>query len=122
MKLIVTGAYGNLGAHILKHLGEKSEIVSIGRGDLENKSQEIEDAEADTVFHLAADLKNRYDISPVQFVENNIALTASLLELARSKKIKRFVFASSAAVYGEKVNVVKMIFPRPQVLMGCRNL
>lgn len=52
------------------------------------------------VFHLAAKAGVRNSIkNPVIYVENNVLVTAKLLE--RYKNVDKFVFASSSSVYGE---------------------
>lgn len=53
------------------------------------------------VFHLAAIPSVQYSISnPIETHEANVQLTVKLLELSKKSKAKRFIFASSAAVYG----------------------
>lgn len=57
----------------------------------------------DTVFHLAAQPSVLYSVEkPYQSFYNNVQDTTLILltEAAQSKNIKRIVFASSAAVYG----------------------
>jgi UDP-glucuronate 4-epimerase len=55
----------------------------------------------DVVFHLAAKAGVRPSIEdPISYQEVNVCGTQNLLELARSRKWPRFVFASSSSVYG----------------------
>jgi UDP-glucuronate 4-epimerase len=60
----------------------------------------------DGIIHLAAKAGVRPSIeNPVQYQNVNVAGTQNMLELARKKNIKQFVFASSSSVYGINKNV-----------------
>ena len=55
----------------------------------------------DAIVHLAARAGVRPSIKdPVAYMETNVKGTQNLLELARTKEVKQFVFASSSSVYG----------------------
>ena len=55
----------------------------------------------DVIVHLAAAAGVRPSIDdPVRFQEINVGGTQNLLELARERGIRRFVFGSSSSVYG----------------------
>ena len=55
----------------------------------------------DLIVHLAAKAGVRPSIDdPLSYQEVNVAGTQNLLELARARGIRRFVFASSSSVYG----------------------
>jgi UDP-glucuronate 4-epimerase len=76
-------------------------------GDL--LDEELIDYVADdtsVIVHLAAKAGVRPSIKdPVAYTENNVKGTQNLLEVARIKDIKQFVFASSSSVYGINPNV-----------------
>jgi len=56
--------------------------------------------------HLAARAGVRQSISdPITCSEVNVNGTLNLLEMAKEKKVKQFVFASSSSVYGINPNV-----------------
>ena len=60
----------------------------------------------DVIVHLAAAVSVRPSIAdPVRYQEVNVAGTQNLLELARQRGIRQFVFASSSSVYGVNPNV-----------------
>jgi UDP-glucuronate 4-epimerase len=60
----------------------------------------------DAIFHLAAKAGVRPSIeNPVSYQNVNVAGTQNLLEFARRKNIKQFIFASSSSVYGINKNV-----------------
>lgn len=60
----------------------------------------------DVIVHLAAKAGVRPSIDdPIVYQEVNVTGTQNLLEIAREKKINKFVFASSSSVYGKNPNV-----------------
>jgi UDP-glucuronate 4-epimerase len=60
----------------------------------------------DVIVHLAAKAGVRPSVKdPVDFQEVNVMGTQNMLELAREKEVKQFVFASSSSVYGTNENV-----------------
>jgi len=124
MKVIVTGAAGFIGSHIVDTLvKEKNEVIAIdnlSEGKLENLSdsldkikflqRDIMDFEyllavfdgADAVCHQAALRSVQESIEqPRKYLENNILGTYNVFEAARIKNVKKVVFASSSSVYGE---------------------
>ncbi len=59
----------------------------------------------DVIVHLAAKAGVRPSIeNPIAYQEVNVRGTQNLLEFARKKNIKQFVFASSSSVYGINKN------------------
>lgn len=62
----------------------------------------IKDGHFDAIVHLAAQTMVSESLrNPQNDMENNVAGTVNILEAARKYKVKRVVFASSAAVYGD---------------------
>ncbi|HEX2091279.1 MAG TPA: SDR family NAD(P)-dependent oxidoreductase [Longimicrobiaceae bacterium] len=60
----------------------------------------------DAVVHLAARAGVRPSIErPVDYVDTNVGGTMALLETARRRGIRRFVFGSSSSVYGDAAPV-----------------
>lgn len=60
----------------------------------------------DVIVHMAAKAGVRPSVSdPVGFQEVNVMGTQNMLELAKEKEVKQFVFASSSSVYGTNENV-----------------
>ncbi|MHA1137543.1 MAG: SDR family NAD(P)-dependent oxidoreductase [Candidatus Thorarchaeota archaeon] len=122
---IVTGASGFIGSHIVDQLLAKGYSVigidNMRTGRKENLSEamkndkfrlltvDIRDAnlcsmieeDVDIIFHLAAISSVKESVENPIFVNDvNVNGTVNVLELARELKVKRFVFSSSAAVYG----------------------
>ena len=72
------------------------------KGDLLDKSiySKISN-NIDIIFHLAAHAGVQYSMhNAEQVTRNNVVGLVNLLEFARKKEIKKFVFASSSTVYG----------------------
>lgn len=121
MKYIVTGGAGFIGSHLVAALHERgleavvldnfstgleSNLptgVSVAKGDVGDNAilDEILPGCAG-IFHLAAVSSVQASINDPLGVHNaNLTATLALLEAARKHSVKRFVFSSSAAVYGD---------------------
>ncbi len=75
-------------------------------GDIRN-ADDLESAQnIDVIIHLAAKAGVRPSIkNPILYQDVNVSGTQNLLEYARKKGIKQFIFASSSSVYGVNANV-----------------
>lgn len=122
IKVIVTGGAGFIGSHIVDALvneGHEVHIVDdMSAGKKENINTkailhivDIRDKEvlipifkgAKYVFHEAALPQVQYSIeNPIETNEVNVNGLLSVLEASRVNKVKRVVFASSCAVYGNQ--------------------
>jgi UDP-glucose 4-epimerase len=72
------------------------------RGDIrESETVDSLVADAEFVYHQAAQAGVRAEISPTKYNEVNVDGTVNLLEAARRHGVERFVLASSSSVYGE---------------------
>ena len=83
----------------------KFENVEIIRGDISDRLfvSKVFSEEVDVVFHLAAYADVAATIyNPDEDFRTNVIGTYNLLKLSLNRGIRRFVFASSAAVYGDK--------------------
>ena len=122
MKIFITGIAGFLGSHLAKHLIDLGHDVSgndnmIG-GDLENISKKItfykDDCTdlkkmtdltkgIDVVYHCAATAHEGLSVFSPNFITKNIYLAStSIITASIINKVKRFVFCSSMARYGEQ--------------------
>ncbi len=74
----------------------------------------------DVVFHLAADPRLPLSIeNPIETHSVNVTGTLNILELAREAGVKKVVFTSSAAVYGdEELPITEMAIPEPKSPYG----
>jgi UDP-glucuronate 4-epimerase len=78
------------------------------RADIRNGDvlHEAIPADTDAIVHLAAKAGVRPSIQcPLSYQETNVTGTHNLLEIARARRIRKFVFASSSSVYGVNPNV-----------------
>jgi len=118
IKSIVTGGCGFIGSHLVNRLIELGhEVLVLDRvhpinpnknatyylQDLSEKySKYIHLFESVTnVFHLASEVSIPYCVEkPNESMANNILSTMNVLECSRIHKIKRFIFSSTSAVYG----------------------
>lgn len=74
------------------------------RGRLEDDdlcAQVVGDYDFDVIIHLAAQAGVRYSIDhPKEYVSTNLVGTFNILEMARAKKIRHLLAASTSSVYG----------------------
>src|SRR5690606_23032502 len=92
--------------NVASHLGnERYTLHRLDIRDLAGLRQHLTD-DYDVIVHLAAKAGVRPSIEdPVTYQEVNVTGTQNMLELARERGIKQFVFASSSSVYGVNPNV-----------------
>lgn len=130
MKYLVTGGAGFIGSHIAEHLvREEQEVVvydNLSTGKLSNLDTfadkvafvqgDIRDGArlqqalqgVDVVFHEAAVASVAQSVEqPVETDAINVGGTVTVLTAARDAGVKRVVFASSAAVYGDDPELPK---------------
>jgi len=112
MKALVTGSSGLIGSCIIEKLGKRYEVLGLDlkpspyttiAGDIRDYGfVEKIMSSVDVVIHCAAQTSVDKSIEdPLFDAENNVIGTLNLLEAARrSKRLKRFIYVSSAAVYG----------------------
>lgn len=134
-RILVTGAAGFIGSHLVERLvGMGRSVVGLDNFDefydpavkrrnlagLEGEDRfeliegDIRDAalldalpgDIDSIVHLAARAGVRPSIAePMLYQDVNVTGTQRLLELARRREIRRFVFGSSSSVYGNNEKV-----------------
>jgi len=134
-KIVVTGGAGFIGSHIVDRLiadGHEVHVVdNMYFGKKENVNPkailhvvDIRDYEkllpvfsgAEYVFHEAALLQVQYSIeNPLEANEVNVQGLLNVLKASEKNKIKRLIFASSCAIYGdpETLPLVEDMNPNP---------
>jgi nucleoside-diphosphate-sugar epimerase len=123
MNILVIGGAGFIGSHMVKQLGRSAchvttldnlsnghrDAVLYGdfvQGDLADKAllvQVLQNGRFDAVMHFASFIQVGESVQhPAQYYENNVANTLHLLEAMRLADVKRFVFSSTAASFGQR--------------------
>ncbi len=121
MKLLVTGGAGYIGSHVVKALGSQNheliiydnlstghrEAVTHGElvvGDLEDTSKLsslFKTHNFDGVLHFAGSIKVPESVeNPIKYFKNNTMNSLKLIELCKEFNVNKFIFSSTAAVYG----------------------
>ncbi|MFM8321089.1 MAG: NAD-dependent epimerase/dehydratase family protein [Chloroflexota bacterium] len=122
MNFLITGAAGFLGSHLANHLVREGHQVrgldDLSAGDPENLSPhvlftrgDVNDRpklwtllqDVDCVYHLAARVSVPESVLyPREYNAVNVGGTVSLMEAMRDVGVRRVVFISSGAVYGDR--------------------
>jgi UDP-glucose 4-epimerase len=108
-RIVVLGHSGFLGSRVLARLSERThgvEIVGLSRPalDLADKASVTrlcDTLDRHTAVILCSAIKRQLGDSIAAF-ESNVAMVANLCEVLQRSPVGRFVFVSSAAVYGEE--------------------
>jgi len=119
MKVLITGASGQIGSYVLEDFAKRYDVLGVDlkqsqiedlkdliiRGDLRDYNfieRIVKDFKPDVIVHLAAQVSvERSWEDPIYDAENNIIATLNLLKVSLNAGVDRFVYISSAAVYGD---------------------
>lgn len=130
-KVIVTGAGGFIGHHLVKHLKSKGlYVIGIDRKktefeasaadqfiihDIKNATSEFQKLfkGIDDVWALAADMGGMGFISKnhAAIMHDNVLINMNTLEAARLAGVKRYLYTSSACIYPEHLQTVTDVTP-----------
>ncbi|MEU7648957.1 UDP-glucose 4-epimerase GalE [Streptomyces huasconensis] len=121
-KYLVTGGAGYVGSVVAQHLIEAGHEVSVLdnlstgfregvpagaafiEGDIRDAAKWL-DSSFDAVLHFAAFSQVGESVAkPEKYWDNNVGGTMALLAAMRDADVRRLVFSSTAATYGEPVN------------------
>jgi len=129
-KILVTGGAGYIGSHVVKMLGRagydtlvvddlssghrdavlSGEFVLGNMGDRDFMRSVVCEHKPDAVLHFAAFIQVGESVdNPLKYYKNNTANTMNLIDVLVSEGIDKFIFSSTAAVYGtpDKVPVTE---------------
>jgi UDP-glucose 4-epimerase len=127
MAVLVCGGAGYIGSHTVSELLDRNEEVivvdnlqkghkpavlegvKLYTGDLRDESflkNVFQENEIEAVIHFAADSLVGESVElPLQYYENNVYGTMCLLKVMTEFDVKKIVFSSTAATYGEAENI-----------------
>ena len=136
MKILVTGGAGFIGSHIVEYFQHQADVRVLDnlrsgfKTNLSGLQYELIEASildrtavrralegVDFVFHLAAMVSVPETMQkPIECNEINSTGTLIVLEEAARAKVKKLVFSSSAAIYGDSpvVPKVETMLPEPK--------
>lgn len=136
LKIFITGGAGYIGSHCVKALGEYGyeiltfdnlssgnkwavlygDLVVADLSDTETLKRTIDKFKPDIVIHFAASIVVPESVTnPLKYYRNNSANTLNLLEILQECNVHKFIFSSTAAVYGipDKIPVQETVLMSP---------
>lgn len=128
MKILVTGAFGFLGSNLCKRLiSVGHDVLPVDRDQYNVKNltsickptqllcqdffdkdlmDRVISGEFQVICHFAHTAGEKYcQENPTDTLMNNVLKTTALLEAARDGKVSKFIYASSASIYGQNENM-----------------
>jgi UDP-glucose 4-epimerase len=133
MNILITGGAGYIGSHVVKQLLEETKdhvfvldslitghqktidtlqkirpftFVKIDLQEFEKVNLFLQENQIDTILHFAAFIVVSESVTnPLKYYMNNTINTTNLIKCAIENGVKRFIFSSTAAVYGEPKNI-----------------
>ena len=133
MNILITGAAGYIGSHVAKQLLESTnyniiildnlstgsnktletlkkirnfKFIKLDLGEFDKVNEILKQNNIDTILHFAASIVVPESVAnPLKYYMNNTVNTMNLIKCAVENKVGKFIFSSTAAVYGEPINL-----------------
>ncbi len=129
MNILVTGGLGFIGSHLVDHLiRDRHEVLvidNLSTGDKKNINTKAHYVYKDlkifietdselkelitrhniqVIYHLAANASVNSSLeNPLMMIEENFNASVALIEAAKNTNVRKFLFSSTSAVYGEPI-------------------
>lgn len=127
MNILVTGGAGYIGSHVVKMLGDQTshnitiidnlttgfrdsvlagELIIADLVDTVKIEQIFKEKKFDVVIHFAANIRVDESVkNPVKYYSNNTINAINLIGLCTKYRVNKFIFSSTAAVYGNTAGI-----------------
>lgn len=133
MNILITGGAGYIGSHVAKQLLEttkhnviildnlstgskktlrtlesirKFKFIKLDLKKFKKVDKVFKKNKIDTIIHFAASIVVPESVeNPLKYYMNNAVNTTNLIKCAVNNRVKRFIFSSTAAVYGEPTQI-----------------
>jgi len=123
LRILITGGAGFIGRHLAEYLSKEHSItiydnlsnstkpeiqnIEFVKGDILDYKTLRKNSIVDIVIHLAAKINVEESMtSPEETMDVNVKGTENVCKCCVQNKIKKIIFASSAAVYGEQKRII----------------
>ncbi|MBN2781672.1 MAG: UDP-glucose 4-epimerase GalE [Campylobacterales bacterium] len=135
MSILITGGAGYIGSHVLKQLLEDTEhhiivvdnlstghqdtldtlramrsfeFIALDLKEFDRVDNLFKEYKVETIIHFAASIVVPESVAnPLKYYMNNTVNTTNLINCAIKHGVKKFIFSSTAAVYGEPISLPK---------------
>ncbi|ADG94224.1 UDP-glucose 4-epimerase [Arcobacter nitrofigilis DSM 7299] len=133
MNILITGGAGYIGSHVAKQLLETTtynitildnlstgsaktldtlktirdfKFIELDLKEFDKVNSALKEKKINTIIHFAASIVVPESVeNPLKYYMNNTVNTTNLIKRAVENNVSKFIFSSTAAVYGEPTNI-----------------